>query len=84
MSSTTALGGVYEPDDVAIVASVFRRIAVEPWFTATDEERDKFARYILRMYRQGTVLSEPLERLCRATAMAHFSNKERAIAGRGF
>ena len=80
----TALDGVFQPEQVHVLGTVFKRVSTEWWFTSDPIKREEFARYILRMYVRGLVVPERLEGVCRAAAKSRFSDGTRqdAIEGR--
>ncbi len=82
MLSLALSHGILGSEDLKIVQDVFERVSSEPWFTLQDDQRDEFARYILRMYRRGVVIPEKLEALCLIAAKTHFSSP--IIGGRRF
>lgn len=74
--------GILGSEDLKIIQGVFERVSSEPWFTLQDEQRDEFARFVLRMYGRGVIIPEKLEALCLIAAKERFSSP--VIGGRRF
>ena len=66
--------GILLPEDFEIIHRVFSDIAVEPWFTQSNERRDHFAAEIVDAYRQGMADPRVLADHCWAIARQHYGN----------
>jgi CheY-like chemotaxis protein len=78
--------GIFQPEDLVVPQRVFDRVSSESWFTSAPDQREEFARYVLRMYSRGLVLQERLEELCRVAARNRFATVKlhHDIKGRHF
>lgn len=77
MHLRTPSDGVFQPEQVHVLSTVFKRVSTEWWFTSDPIRREEFARYILKMYVRGLVSPERLEGVCRAAAKSRFSDGTR-------
>ncbi|MCO6187848.1 hypothetical protein [Rhizobium sp. L1K21] len=68
----THLKSVVRPSDLAIMQHVYNSVSNEPWFTQNPVEREKFARYTMRLYERGLVVPQLLEIVCRISAQRRF------------
>jgi CheY-like chemotaxis protein len=77
--------GVFQPEEIAIMRSIYGRIVENEWFSSMPGKREEFARYLISMYRRGLVVPGKLEALCLVVARQRFSEaspKTDAIVGR--
>lgn len=60
--------GIFLPEDIDIVASVYNRIISEPWVKKDPDSQDSLARYVLGTYSAGVRDPEKLFRSCLVAA----------------
>lgn len=80
MSFPNGFPGILSPDDVAVLRSVYGRIASEPWVSKDAADQEQFAKYVLRMYCRGLCEPEKLFRFC--LIAAKYKLAVMSVAGR--
>jgi CheY-like chemotaxis protein len=66
---------VFQPEEIALMRSIYERIVENPWFSSSPEKRAEFARYVVQMYGRGMVVPGKLETLCMVAARRRFSEE---------
>jgi|EndMetStandDraft_4_1072995.scaffolds.fasta_scaffold133639_2 hypothetical protein len=65
--------GVYHPEDMVTVQSVFDDVSGCDWFCKSGDCRERFAAFVLRAYRRGWHDPEDLKAICVSMASSRFS-----------
>jgi CheY-like chemotaxis protein len=76
--------GIFAPDDLAVIQSVYNRVASEPWFSKGAVYRSRFASEVLDRYRSGSFEHQRFYELCRAAAWQRYRQVRSAIEGYRF
>jgi hypothetical protein len=72
-------GGVLLPEEMSLVSEVFKQIEAEPWFNATDENRQHLAAFIIRTYQRGLAEPEKLRSFCAERARQRFAKPDHRV-----
>lgn len=65
--------GALLPEELELLQEVFDKIRTETWFDTSPENHERFAAYILRIYRCGFISSEMLPLFCEKAARSYFA-----------
>ncbi len=64
--------GALLPEELELLQEIFDRIQNEIWFARSPDNQERFAQYILRIYRCGFISSEMLPTFCEKAARSYF------------
>jgi CheY-like chemotaxis protein len=67
--------GVFQPEEIALMRSIYERIVGNEWFSSSPAKQAEFARYVVGMYGRGMVVPGKLETLCLVAARHRFSKE---------
>lgn len=56
-----------------MLVKIYNLVLLEPWFTDDEAQRDRFRRYIIKVFRAGVTDGDGLVEHCREVARHHFS-----------
>lgn len=46
--------GIFEPDELGALKSIFDELTAQPWFDASDNARESFAKYLFETFPAAT------------------------------
>ncbi|RYD86314.1 MAG: hypothetical protein EOP50_22605 [Sphingobacteriales bacterium] len=73
MQEAQGPSSVFQPDEVATITAVYDAVATQHWFTQDDQQRGRFARYIILKFRDGMANPLDLRSHCLEVASERFS-----------
>jgi ribosomal protein L19 len=68
-----SIPGILYPDEFAILRDVYSEIVAEDWFSAGEEQRQRFAAYVVRRHQSGTTDPIALLAVCQTVARERFA-----------
>jgi hypothetical protein len=79
MTSFEAGSGVYQPEELAAMRTVFEEVSSEPWFSRAPEARKAFAKYLLENYPDGSYDPVKHRSAIEDAARKYFRSKPRQV-----